>query len=275
MACGAPRQRGWTLIEMLVTVAIISLLAALLMPALGRARGAAMQLCSLSNIRQLMTGYHLYHGDYNGHLMFGYPSDYVNGVLTQVRDPQAGTLPPLIAKRYPWRLIGYVSDVWDLVYHHAPTPDLSDAYGLSLAPTYGLNSFYVGGDETALGFIDGRPAYGSHAVFFAREVRHPERLIVLADSQRRTSATTGDTTSDGFYRLHPPQLMIDWLRLAGGQIEAATGQVTGVPRGRYGQGAVTAFFDGHAASLQPQELMDMRHWANDADRPDWDLTVSP
>ena len=59
----ARTRAGFTLIELLVVIAIIAILAALLLPALARAKAAGQSAACLSNYKQLQLCWHLYADD--------------------------------------------------------------------------------------------------------------------------------------------------------------------------------------------------------------------
>ena len=105
---------AFTLIELLVVIAIIAILAALLLPALARAKSQAQRANCLSNLRQWGLAMHLYAGDNND----GIPRDGMdaggvypggNGAHADV-NAWFNLLPPFVAERTLidyWSLPGF------------------------------------------------------------------------------------------------------------------------------------------------------------------------
>jgi len=63
-------SRGFTLIELLVVIAIIAILAALLLPALAKAKQTATGIACMNNNRQLMTAWNMFASDHEGRVCY-------------------------------------------------------------------------------------------------------------------------------------------------------------------------------------------------------------
>ena len=121
---GGRRAAAFTLIELLVVIAIIAILAAMLLPALARAKGAGQRMSCVNNQKQLSLSCSMYAEDFNGQ----YPLR--NGIL-----------------RWPQALVTYYHNTNILVCPtdkiHNPKSDTSypTNYADGASRTYMINGF--------------------------------------------------------------------------------------------------------------------------------------
>ncbi|MBC8216924.1 MAG: type II secretion system protein [Planctomycetes bacterium] len=127
---GAPYGSGWpepgfTLVELLVVVAIISALFGILLPALGRCRESAKQVTCLSNLKQIGLATELYVGEYGY-----YPRAWADSECRWM-----DLVKPFVAKKS--RVYGCPSDRLQKPVQWDPEIILS----------YGMNCFNFAGDK--------------------------------------------------------------------------------------------------------------------------------
>ena len=91
---------AFTLIELLVVIAIIGILAALIFPALARAKGRALNVACVNHFKQLTTSWKMYSDENNGKLVSvfyfaGKPTINSNAWVRGSMDDNIGLYPPV------------------------------------------------------------------------------------------------------------------------------------------------------------------------------------
>jgi prepilin-type N-terminal cleavage/methylation domain-containing protein/prepilin-type processing-associated H-X9-DG protein len=232
--------RGFTLIELMIVVAIIAILAAILFPVFAKAREKALQTTCLANIRSIGMAMLMYAGDCDNSLPLvrgAAPQPLFVSSWIDALSPYAGNLqificPTAAGSNVDWR----TSE--DLLHSYG-YPPVSGAFVLGTPPNHSLVSF----NGTAR--YDGLGGWGDGAVGFYRwawpskqitELERPAELIMVSD-----------------------HVYYDWGLTWGGFFYPA---VRHMVSGRYGGGNMgqvnCAFADGHGKALNHAQYWEIR-----------------
>ena len=219
---------NFTLIELLITIAIIAILASMLLPAMNSARGKAHEIHCLGNMKQLGTALAIY-------------TDANNGWLVPVSDIAS----PTTADPRVWWFgkLGFQSMK---IFVDCPTAIRDN----SCAPPNYNNLYYWMSYGYAIDLVGGIMG----GVTSSKQIRHPAKVITLGDSENKNDYNVWETdpsNSRGYYIR--PWWMPSVPRFRHGKKDAGLiYDGTALCRGGEASRSNFSFLDGHAASLNPQ-----------------------
>jgi prepilin-type N-terminal cleavage/methylation domain-containing protein/prepilin-type processing-associated H-X9-DG protein len=218
------RDSGFTLIELLVVIAIIAILAAMLLPALTKAKIKAQGIACINNTKQLTLGYIMYQGDNSEQLMDA------GAWITGAPYMDFNTSPQNIDPTY---LVGPSTSAALLMSAYVKSPGSFKCPGDSVAAKNGarlrsISMFQsVGGGGGGAQFVN----LNGHNYFAAKKTSHlstpgPVNCLVFTDEH-------GDGINDGVFatKLGYPVGQDQWQDL---------------PASYHNRAASFSFADGHS-----------------------------
>jgi prepilin-type N-terminal cleavage/methylation domain-containing protein len=150
-------RAGFTLVEMLVVISVITILISIVLTGVSKSRQTAIQTKSLSGIKQVAVAWQQYSNQNDDRAMIGYMDEGVQATFkVKIRDRAGDRVAPEFCKTYPFRLLPYLDHDRQILYDYGSEDQLSTLPNdvIASTPAFGYNAYYLGGwwtTDTATG----------------------------------------------------------------------------------------------------------------------------
>ena len=194
-----PRERRFTLIELLVVIAIIAILAAMLLPALNRARDQAHKTACINNLKTQGLGVAQYVSDNN---IFPYFNAIVDGFRRGFSSWKAQILPYIMpVKEDPAESVRgkqmctgpFLCPVWRIDCNPAVTFGTDWSFRGGYGYSYPIGGNYVNGNNgrTLLGYMTGANVL---TVCRPTDIVNPGETLCIGESSDTESANRSEAS---------------------------------------------------------------------------------
>ncbi len=218
--CLCRDPRGFTLIELLVVIAIIAILAAMILPALGRAKEKAQGAQCLSNTKQLMLAWRIYTDDANDRVPNNFGVDetkttirnktyvnWVNNVMDWTSDDTYGNFNPDYVRNgvlapFLGKSLGVYKCPAD---NYLSQPQMAKGYK-ARARSLSMNAFFGAYNENPKDtWSTGKNTFFTSYRQFLKlsTVPRPAQFFVTLDEHP-------DSINDGYYLNDPGNMAANW-----------------------------------------------------------------